>query len=377
MLKIPTYVSRLNTVLSKGDEATKKYLMNMSGHLLIKICASQYVKFCDSNNFWKEKYLYNYYDVSGFPSDTNWKQRYIERYNRDTRGINFYPLSDTEKLKIMKSFDYEPLDNSRYYNRKSLILSNPNISRHSKGGSGITIFKALIIYNNKEKMNKPTLEDIVKYYDLSDKPEIASVVLNFYTGANKLEDTESFEHMFNVSINSYINDLTTDLDKKISKITDVPNYDPSYIPNINNGNTKKGIIFCHGHKHRKPQIPVKIDKNVNWILVDTLDKVNPDVVGGYDLWNTLQKLGLKTYDYVLSQYCPIGGNLIELAAFIRNMRWLLKNGGSLVIIPGRSINHNIKVSDKILDAVIYKYGYTKYIRTEEGKLMTVEIFADE
>ena len=187
--------------------------------------------------------------------------------------------------------------------------------------------------------------------------------------------------MFNIKINDFVNDITTDLDNKISKLTNVPNYDPSVNIdiNVNTNNTLKGVIFCHGHKHKDPQIPVEIKaKGVEWTLVDISDKAEPDLVGGYDSWNTFLKLGLRSYDYVLSQYCPIGGESIYSIMFIRNMRWLLKNGGSLVIIPGSLISRNSKISEKILDIIIYKYGYTKYIQSIKrfNRGGSVEIIAD-
>lgn len=379
MLKVPTYISRLNKILNEeGDDAGKKYLMSLDPEFLFKTCNNNSVKICNDNNFWKELYLDAYIDISGFPVDTNWKRKYINRYKTDI--IDFSPLSNTEKIELLRNFNFAPIHDwktLRYPVKSSILTKNILYRPILYQARLLPIYQALMIYNNKEKLtNIPvTIEDIIEYYDLN--PDVALRILNFYTGANKLEDTGSFNDMFKIAVNKYVDDMIIDMNKNISKLTDVPDYN-SVGNNINNTNNIKGVIFCHGHDHRTPTIPIELqDKYIEWTLVDIDNKAKPDVVGSYRSWDTLQKLGLQSYDYVLSHNCPIANSPEAMIVFIRNMRWLLKNGGSLYMIPDKLIHRDNKIADKILSAIIYKYGYIKYIRFKTTeRINVVEIIAD-
>jgi len=129
------------------------------------------------------------------------------------------------------------------------------------------------------------------------------------------------------------------------------------IPEYTEG-TKRGIIFCHGHIHKTPIIPELEDK-VDWTMVDISEETHPDLVGSFNSWETYKALGLHSYDYILSYHCPIHGGAGKFDSFIKNVRWLLKPGGKLLIKPLR-VNvrkDNKVVSDSIITKMASKYGY--------------------
>ena len=90
---------------------------------------------------------------------------------------------------------------------------------------------------------------------------------------------------------------------------------------------KKGVAFCHGHNHKPLQVPKGLE-NVKWTLVDVNPSSNPDIVGGFGSMETLQQLGLYSWDYVLEQYCPIRS---DFNTIFRGARYLLKTPGRFIL----------------------------------------------
>lgn len=88
----------------------------------------------------------------------------------------------------------------------------------------------------------------------------------------------------------------------------------------------RGVLLCHGRNHSVP-LPNWLPDEIEWIYVDIDPNVNPDIVGSYKDFSTLEALGLFTYDYVVSMHCPAYKNFTEFRVLLRAGRWLLKPSG--------------------------------------------------
>ena len=360
MLKVPTYISRLNKAIEEGDDSLRNYLLTLHEAILYEICSQRAdIKFCSDNNFWRDRYLKMYYVTLRNSKDSDWKKLFTDRYHKEKR-TDFSPLSNSQKIEVIKKYKFLPLDEISKKIKNTIHRS--------------LLVKALIIYNGQPTPNirDPTVNDIVDYYDmkesgLKDSQEIANYLLGFYTGTNKAADTVSFDDLYYNAVADHIKSILDKMDNIIKRETDVPDFKYS---NISSNNIKRGIIFCHGKEHRSPVIPLSIAKeNIQWKLVDISPASNPDIIGDYTSWSTIESLGLRSYDYIISHYCPIAGNIHNFVVFMRNMRWLLKNGGSLFILPGITVlHHNKDISNGIIDTLMKKYGYSRYVDSGKGGL---------
>jgi hypothetical protein len=326
-----------------------------------KIPRSKLIKFCESypfrcnDDFWKERYINTYYDIgSADMSLNNWKDRFFEREDRDLKLWKdqekfFNLLSNSQKIKVLKLYKLIPFENI-----------NP-----------ITFFRspiliALTIYLNRPKILSvsPSLSDIINYYNLDldknlsqeNKIQISKEIQKFY---KKVENNdEEFQNMYEKEINKYIVKILKTLNNKTEQETKVPDYVNKQYEEMDKNKSKRGVIFCHGHEHRTPDIPAETDTATKWVLVDINKNTKPDLIGSYNSWDTINELGVGNYDYVISHYCPIAGEPSQSALFIRNMRWLLKSGGKLYLFPGYSVLHNNKdISTKLLKIFSTKYSY--------------------
>lgn len=307
---------------------------------------SEYVK---DQNFMKEKYLNDFFDISDIPENSDWATLYKERYRNAIKNLDLSPLTNTDKLLLMTHINFVPITD----------IDNLLNYTFSKNKTTDIIFKALTIYNNKQKLRgNVTLNDIIQYYQLQDRIEIATKIYDFYLRSGKPSNPVEYEHMLKNAMTNYVNNFD------LSKIdrSNVPDYQPSNIQ-INN-NPKKGILFCHGKKHRPPKIPHRLmSENIHWIMVDINMEYEPDIVASFKSWKDIQSLGLRQYDYIVTQYCPIAGGRYRIFfQFMRNVRWLLNRNGSLFIVPASAVHHNKKLSELIIQKAITLYGYSDYKR---------------
>ncbi len=124
---------------------------------------------------------------------------------------------------------------------------------------------------------------------------------------------------------------------------------------------KLGVLFCHGRKHKDPLMPkILKDVNIDWTYVDENPNHEPDIVGNFKSWEFIKELGLRKYDYVIPERCPIGG--IEkkiLFTFCKHSRWLLKDGGSLYLSPF-FFSKNKQITLKLLEKIKILYGYSSF-----------------
>ena len=115
---------------------------------------------------------------------------------------------------------------------------------------------------------------------------------------------------------------------------------------------EKGIAFCHGHNH-KSLIVLQELEHVQWVLVDIDPNVKPDIVGSFDSMDTIQQLGLYSWNYVMSQNCPI-----MFTGYFENLlkasKYLLKPHGKL-IIP----NFKEEVFSNFQELMV-RYSYTSF-----------------
>lgn len=98
----------------------------------------------------------------------------------------------------------------------------------------------------------------------------------------------------------------------------------------------RGVMFCHGHTYdignKQLDILKSLPSNIKWTMVDIDRSVNPDLVGDYRKEETLQQLGLNTYDYVLEAHCSIHYALWQSVEFLKSAFQLLKQGGRAIIL---------------------------------------------
>lgn len=194
---------------------------------------------------------------------------------------------------------------------------------------------------------------------------MAKAIIQFYDSSLD-RNIESYKNMLSLGVDKFVDRSINELNQNIKtseiigKITNVPDYDPTLVP-INISNEKNGVIFCHGHNHLDPVIPVKDEQKINWTMVDIDPKSKPDIIGSFKDWKIIQELGLGKYDYVITQFCPLKSSQYISNMFIRNVRWLLKPGGKLIIYPGALVHKDEYIIKKILDKILPKYGYTDYL----------------
>lgn len=110
-------------------------------------------------------------------------------------------------------------------------------------------------------------------------------------------------------------------------------------------NTGRGLILCSGRVSPR-DIPTYIPQGINWVTVNDNLQSEPDLLGSYSSFPSLQQLGLFSWDYVYVRGCPIGLSPVEYQNIIRAGRWLLKRGGHLYI-P----NYYLRSQDGIPEAI--------------------------
>ena len=361
-MKAPKYWAEFEEKLSRGKKEAQEYLLNRRVLELIKVC-EKYQDFCD-NNFWRTAYLFNYYDTENNYSNKNWKNIFLKRYWKDRSSsykdnpIDFTRLSSQQKIEVIRYFNYEPFD--------AINISIRNLGNNRWFyGPETDLVKALIIYTNRDKLTDTSridIQTVSEYYNLNNLTEIgynanqinniAGLILGFYFNYSS---DEEFEIMYQNYRKNYVDQI---LQKINAKKYEVPDFLPVLSPYFHQNEKYKGIIFCHGKKHKAPEIPQGTNPNTSWTLVDIDEDTDPDVVGSYNSWDTLKKLGLGIYDYVLSYYCPIAGDPERFSNFIRNVRWLLKKGGKLYIIRGKKVLHGDPyLSTGFLNIFLDKYHY--------------------
>jgi hypothetical protein len=310
---------------------------------------------CD-NTFWRLKYIKTYYNI--IPNITYWKEAYEEESrNNKNKIIDFDVLSSSQKIELLKSLQFSDWENitSLLTNRENYRILYTNL------------IKSLLIYNNKEKLKSiPNLFEVTNYYNLNllkefekeeDVEKIAEIIQGFYKNKN---DSNAFPKMYQEAIHTFANNLLDEL--KLEK-TDIPDFKNSskFISEVENTSLKKGIIFCHGHIHNAPEIPEQLkNEPIVWTLVDIDQSSNPDIIGSYKSWDTYLTLGLESYDYIISHFCPIFYNIDAFATFLRDIRWLLKLNGKLYIKNIRNAGHrnNPDVSKIIVERLAKKLNYT-------------------
>jgi hypothetical protein len=353
MIRVPTYVSPFYEAVSKGDEAAKKYLMNLKINSLINICDKEKISLCISNDFWKDVYMKYYYDISDIPESVEWKQVFKTRYKQSRIPVDFSPLTNEQKIELLNKFDF------RSFKEISDIIRDGDLSAEK-----FYLVKALVLYNHKPKLlEEINIDKIINYYHVD--PDVAKAIIQFYDSSID-RNIESYKNMFSLGVDKFVDRSINELNQNIKtseiigKITNVPDYDPTLVP-INISNEKNGVIFCHGHNHLDPIIPVKDEQKINWTMVDIDPKSKPDIIGSFKDWKIIQELGLGKYDYVITQFCPLKSSQYISNMFIRNVRWLLKPGGKLIIYPGALVHKDEYIIKKILDKILPKYGYTDYL----------------
>lgn len=110
MIRVPTYVSPFYEAVSKGDEALKKYLMNLKINSLINICDKEKISLCVSNDFWKDVYMKYYYDISDIPESVEWKKVFKTRYKQSRTPVDFSPLTNEQKIELLNRFDFRSFE---------------------------------------------------------------------------------------------------------------------------------------------------------------------------------------------------------------------------------------------------------------------------
>lgn len=354
MIQVPTYVTLFAKKLNQSKEKGKEYLLKLIVPHMLNVCNS-YLDICD-NDFWRLKYIQSYYDTENNPKDANWKELFLTRYNSKSReSVNFSPLSNAQKIEVLRKFKYIPFDD---INKKIRHLDTQWVVPD--------ILKALIIYNNRSHIEKSDIDipQIIDYYNLHNLIEIgytehtinniANNILQFYQDNNNNKDPDEYERMYENEIRSYV-------DATLEKINNQKSEVPEYVRSVNfiaDYSDFKGIIFCHGKNHKSPLIPVSTNPLTSWIMVDTDIESEPNIIGSFLSWKTLIELGLGKYDYVISHACPIAGEREIFASFIRNVKWLLKPKGKLYMLHGKRIIHyDPFIADKFLDVFLDKYKY--------------------
>lgn len=163
--------------------------------------------------------------------------------------------------------------------------------------------------------------------------------------------------------------------------TDSIGIDNSPIIPLTQNDRKLGVLFCHGRKHKNPLMPkILKDVNIDWTYVDANLNHKPDIVGNFKSWEFIKELGLRKYDYVIPEKCPMGDwEKKILFTFCKHSRWLLKDGGSLYL----SIFYfgkNMHIILKLIERIKILYGYSSfiifdYIFDGKNKKTIVQLFA--
>lgn len=130
----------------------------------------------------------------------------------------------------------------------------------------------------------------------------------------------------------------------------------NFIPQLPPGN--KGLILCSDRSDLESLALTRHfpKRDYQWMTLDSRLESEPNIIGHFNDFEILQRIGLFSQDAVMIGRCPIGLSPIDYQNTIRSARWLVKNGGEI-----SSVNYFWRLNDAQIKTELERIVREEYL----------------
>ena len=105
---------------------------------------------------------------------------------------------------------------------------------------------------------------------------------------------------------------------------------PKSFTTINQLGPKRGLVLCKGHSQGNVANDLRyleewLPQDIQWTYMDIDTETRPDLVGDISSYESYERAGFSSYDYVVTSGCPY-----YIRDILRGSRMVLKTGGKLI-----------------------------------------------
>lgn len=153
----------------------------------------------------------------------------------------------------------------------------------------------------------------------------------------------------------------SDVLRQLQKITPqiIQNYRNrllNFIPQLPPGN--KGLVLCSGKDDLETLSLARYfpKRDYQWQTLDNKFETEPSIVGNFNDFGILQRIGLFSQDAIVIGRCPVGLSPIDYQNTIRAARWIVKNGGEI-----SAVNYFWRLNESQMKAELERIVREEYL----------------